>query len=75
MAYETRTRTPVVSFGDKFLVANQYVLIKEGPEQVCCRRCWLLLLMVMIIGMGNRPGLDPWILARPGGEKVDDGPW
>ena len=36
MAYEARSRTPGVSFGDKFLVAHQYVLTKEGPEQVWC---------------------------------------
>eukprot|EP00752_Nemacystus_decipiens_P010484 g9341.t1 len=35
MAYETRSRTPAVSFGDKFLVVNQFVLTKEGPDQ--CR--------------------------------------
>ena len=34
MAYEERNRTPGVSFGDKFVVAVQFVLIKEGPEKV-----------------------------------------
>ena len=34
MAYEERNRTPGVSFGDKFVVAVQFVLIKEGPDKV-----------------------------------------
>lgn len=34
VAFETRSRTLGVSFGDKFTVVMQYVLIKEGPEKV-----------------------------------------
>lgn len=36
MAYEERNRTPGVSFGDKFVVAVQFVVIKEGPDKVYC---------------------------------------
>ncbi|CAM9450974.1 unnamed protein product, partial [Ectocarpus sp. 6 AP-2014] len=35
LAFETRTQTPGVAYGDKFTVVNQYVLTKEGPE--ACR--------------------------------------
>lgn len=34
MVYEERVRTPGVYLGDKFVVAVQMVLIKEGPDKV-----------------------------------------
>lgn len=34
MSFESRVRTPEVTFGDKFEVVIRFVLTKEGPEQV-----------------------------------------